>query len=318
MNNTLNLGILDLCKRTSTISAAESLRGTLALAEEADRAGYRRFWVAEHHVEDSAEACPEVLIPLIAARTKRLSVGSGGVLMRYYSPLKVAETFLTLEALFPGRIELGVAKGPGAVGTAVPEALVCGNRWELTDDAFERKVFELNELLRHAYERGESNPHVVRARPYGVQPPPLWVLGSGSKSQTLASSLGVSYACALIFNGGMATGPKLLEEYRSEYMASLERPASRACVAVSAVCMEREEDAIAREAQLNKAGMLKSNIVGSPAQCAARLRELAEINGTSEILVTTWLQDPAERISMFRSLAEACELDGDRRLPYAV
>jgi luciferase family oxidoreductase group 1 len=318
MNSVLNLGILDLCKRSTGISAAESLRGTLALAEEADRAGYRRYWVAEHHVEDSAEACPEVLIPLIAARTKRLSVGSGGVLMRYYSPLKVAETFLTLEALFPGRIELGVAKGPGVVSPAVAEALVCGNRWELSDDAFERKVFELNELLRHAYERGESNPQAVRARPYGVPPPPLWVLGSGSKSQDLASSLGVSYACALIFNGGIAAGPKLLEEYRAGYLSSLERPVSRACIAVSAVCMEREEDAIARDLQLTQAGMLKSNIVGTPAQCAARLRELARTHSTSEILVATWLQDPAERITMYRALGEACELEGSRRLPYAV
>jgi hypothetical protein len=91
--------------------------------------------VAEHHVEDSAEACPEVLIPLIAGCTKRIMVGSGGVLLRYYSPLKVAETFLTIEALFPGRIKLGVANGPGVTRAAVAEALVSGNRWELTDEA---------------------------------------------------------------------------------------------------------------------------------------------------------------------------------------
>jgi luciferase family oxidoreductase group 1 len=318
MNTSLNLGILDLCKRSTRVSAGESLRGTLALAEEADRAGYRRYWVAEHHVEDSAEACPEVLIPLIAARTKHLSVGSGGVLMRYYSPLKVAETFLTLEALFPGRIELGVAKGPGVVSAAIADALVCGNRWELSDDAFERKVFELKQLLDHAYERGEADPQAVRARPYGVPPPPLWVLGSGSKSQDLASGLGVSYACALIFNGGMAAGPKLLEEYRARYLPSLDRPAPRACIAVSAMCMENEEDAIARDLQLTQKGMLKSNIVGTPAQCAAQLRELARVHASSEILVASWLEDPAERIMMYRSIAEACELPGQRRWPHAV
>src|SRR6266487_2183484 len=122
----LALSVIDLCKRSSTQSARESLEETIALAEMVDSLGYKRFWVAEHHVENTTEACPEILAALIASRTKHIRVGTGGVLLRYYSPLKVAETFLTIEALFPGRIDLGVCKGPGAL-PATSNALVDGN-----------------------------------------------------------------------------------------------------------------------------------------------------------------------------------------------
>jgi len=298
----LKLGILDLCKRGRQRSAGEALRGTLALAMEADRLGYHRYWVAEHHVEDSAEACPEVLIPLIAGCTERIVVGSGGVLLRYYSPLKVAETFLTLEALFPGRIELGVAKGPGVTNTAVAEALVCGNRWELSDEAFERKVFELTRFLVNAREPGGGSPG-VRACPHGVSPPPLWVLGSGSKSQQLASELGSSYACALMFPNGMALGPKLMADYRRGFTGPGTAP--RACIALSVVCEKNEEEAVAQNRALVAAGMFESNVVGAPEQCAARIEAIAAENGAREVLLASWLEDPAERIATYRRLARA-------------
>jgi luciferase family oxidoreductase group 1 len=298
----LELGILDLCKRGRHRSAGEALHGTLALAMEADRLGYRRYWVAEHHVEDTAEACPEVLIPLIAGCTKRITVGSGGVLLRYYSPLKVAETFLTLEALFPGRIELGVAKGPGVTQPAVAEALVCGNRWELTDEAFDRKVFELAQLLASASEPGNGAAG-VRARPYGVPPPPLWVLGSGSKSQQLACDLGCSYACTLMFPGGMALGPKVLADYRGGWVAAGARP--RACIALSVVAAESEAKAIEQNRAFVASGLMESNVVGTPQQCAARIEAIAREHQAREVLLANWHEDPAQRIATYRLLAGA-------------
>jgi luciferase family oxidoreductase group 1 len=298
----LKLGILDLCKRGRHGSAGDALRGTLALAMEADRLGYHRYWVAEHHVEDSAEACPEVLIPLIAGCTERIKVGSGGVLLRYYSPLKVAETFLTLEALFPGRIELGVAKGPGVTNTAVAEALVCGNRWELTDEAFERKVFELARFLVNARQPVDGSPG-VRAYPYGVAPPPLWVLGSGSKSQQLASELGSSYACALMFPNGMALGPKLIADYRRGF--AVRGAAPRACIALSVVCEESEAKAAAQNRALVEARMFESNVVGTPEQCIAQIEAIAAAHGAREVLLANWLVDPAERIATYRRLGQA-------------
>jgi len=301
----LQLGILDLCKRGRQRAAGDALRGTLTLAMEADRLGYHRYWVAEHHVEDSAEACPEVLIPLIAGCTERIMVGSGGVLLRYYSPLKVAETFLTLEALFPGRIELGVAKGPGVTSNAVAEALVGGNKWELTDEAFERKVFELARYLVNAHQPGDGSPG-VRARPYGVAPPPLWVLGSGSKSQQLASELGSSYACALMFPNGMALGPKLVADYRRGIAGP--RTGARACIALSVICENSEAEAVAQNRALVAAGMFESNVVGTPEQCSARIEAIAAENGVREVLLANWLEDPAQRIATYRRLARAMSL----------
>lgn len=298
----LKLGILDLCKRGRSLSAGEALRGTLSLAMEADRLGYHRYWVAEHHVEDSAEACPEVLIPLIAGSTERMRVGSGGVLLRYYAPLKVAETFLTLEALFPGRIELGVCKGPGVTQTAVAEALVGGNRWELTDEAFERKVFELARLLANSRRPVDGSPG-VRAYPHGVDAPPLWVLGSGSKSQQLSSELGCSYACALMFPGGMALGPKLAADYRSAFVANGAAP--RGCIALSVVTAAREADAKERNRALVAAGMWESNVVGTPEFCIARIEAIAAEHGVDEVLLASWLEDPAERLATYRHLAHA-------------
>jgi luciferase family oxidoreductase group 1 len=309
----LELGILDLCKRGRQRSAGEALHGTLALAMEADRLGYRRYWVAEHHVEDSAEACPEVLIPLIAGCTKRITVGSGGVLLRYYSPLKVAETFLTIEALFPGRIELGVCKGPGVTQTAVADALVGGNRWELTDEAFERKVFELSRLLANAHEPSNNSTPGVRARPYGVPPPPLWVLGSGSKSQQLASDLGCSYACALMFPGGMALGPKVVADYRRGFVAPGAKP--RACIALSVIAEESEAKANVQNRAFVSLGMMESNVVGTPEQCAARIEAIAGEHQASEVLLASWHEDPAERIATYRRLANAMKLTERRSTP---
>lgn len=311
----LQLGILDLCKRGRQRSAGAALRGTLALAMEADRLGYHRYWVAEHHVEDSAEACPEVLIPLIAGCTERLVVGSGGVLLRYYSPLKVAETFLTLEALFPGRIELGVCKGPGVTQTAVAEALVCGNRWELSDEAFERKVFELARFLANARAPSDDRSPGVRARPYGVPPPPLWVLGSGSKSQQLASELGGSYACALMFPGGMALGPKLVADYRRGFTGPGAAP--RACIALSVVAADTEAAAVERNRALVASGMWESNVVGTPEACAARIKAIAAEHQAREVLLASWLEDPAERIATYRRLAGAMSLQVQSTTPAA-
>jgi luciferase family oxidoreductase group 1 len=303
----LKFGVLDLCKRDRQRSAGEALHGTLALAMEADRLGYHRYWVAEHHVEDSAEACPEVLIPLIAGCTKRLMVGSGGVLLRYYAPLKVAETFLTLEALFPGRIELGVCKGPGVTQTAVAEALVGGNRWELTDDAFERKVFELSRLLANARERSSDATPGVRARPHGVPPPPLWVLGAGSNSQQLASALGCSYACTLMFPGGMASGPKVVADFRRATTSGHE---PRACIALSVIVAATEAEAAEQKRVFAAMGMMESNVVGPPEQCAARIEAIARECGAHEVLLASWHVDPSARIETYRRLAHALRLRG--------
>jgi luciferase family oxidoreductase group 1 len=299
----LTLGVLDLCKRSFRQSAKESLEDTLALAELADSLGYKRYWVGEHHVEDTAEACPEVLVPLIASRTKNIHVGTGGVLLRYYSPLHVAETFLTIEALFPGRIDLGVCKGPGAFPCNA-QALVYGNPAELDEHVFERKVAELVELLRKAPVRDTSGQDTAHAYPWGVTPPPVWVLGSGSKSMELASQLGTPYSFTLFFDPFQTYGQGLMKGYHQKFAPSPEHAAPQSSIAVSVTCLEDEIEALALEAKLVGRGRRPSTVVGNPQHCIQRLRELAAQYSTNEILVAAWMEDFEHRAYLYRMLAE--------------
>ena len=136
MRPEFELGVLDLTKRSDRLSAQQSLAETLELASYVESLGYRRYWVAEHHTDDAAQSSPEVLLPLLASRTSQMRIGAAAILLRYYAPLKVAEVFLALEALFPGRIELGVARGPGVTSKENAVALVDGSEDWLIDSRY--------------------------------------------------------------------------------------------------------------------------------------------------------------------------------------
>lgn len=304
----LRLGVLDLCRRSADRPVRDSLEEILLQAELTDRLGYSRFWVAEHHLQDSAEACPEVLVGLIAARTRWLRVGAGAVLLPYYSPLKVAETFLTLEALFPGRIDLGVARGPGVPSGATAQALVSGNAVELTDAAFDQKVRDLSEYLSAAVEHRSIDYTVARAIPWGVVPPPVWVLGSSLKSMQLAATLGYPYAIARFYEPAASLGPEIMSQYRQEMAARHPAARPQSCLAVTVICMDRGEDARQRQADLVSQGILASYVVGSPQDCCSQIRDLAEQYQLDEILVTTWMQQHDDRCTMYSRLAEEFEL----------
>jgi luciferase family oxidoreductase group 1 len=299
----LSLSVIDLCKRSSKRSAKQALEETLALAELVDTLGYKRYWVAEHHVEDTAEACPEVLVALIASRTKNIRVGSGGVLLRYYSPLKVAETFLTIEALYPGRIDLGVCKGPGAM-PANGAALVSGNMAELGEDVFERKVEELIDYLRKAPTVESGGQDVVHAYPWGVTPPPVWVLGSGSKSMELATRLGTPYSFTLFFDPRQTYGQALMRDYHQKFVPSPENQAPRTSIAVTVICAEDEIEALVLETKSVGRGSLPTTVVGTPQHCIERLRELAVEYSTNEILIAVWMENYEARANVYRWLAE--------------
>jgi alkanesulfonate monooxygenase SsuD/methylene tetrahydromethanopterin reductase-like flavin-dependent oxidoreductase (luciferase family) len=230
-------------------------------------------------------------------------------LLRYYSPLKVAETFLTIEALYPGRIDLGVCKGPGAFA-ATAEVLVDGNKQELEEGIFEQKVADLIDYLRQAPPAPDwsasdpSEQGVVKAYPWGVTPPPVWVLGSGTKSMKLASQLGTSYSFTLFFDSRQTYGPGLMEDYQRQFSPSPEQAIPCTSIAVSMICLEDEVDALAYEAKMVMEGSLPSTIVGNPRHCFERLHELAVRYNTNEILVATWLQNYEDRANLYRWLAE--------------
>jgi luciferase family oxidoreductase group 1 len=301
----VSVGVLDLCKRSRAVDAAQSLAATLDLAVLADRLGYSRYWIAEHHTPDAAQASPEVLLPLLARATTRIRIGAGGILLSYYSPLKVAELFLTLEALFPGRIDLGICRGPGVSDPRIARALVEDHQDEMDAGAFERKAAALVGLMADAARHREGGLPVF---PLGVRPPPIWMLGGGESSIRLATTLRLPYAYTLIFGGGLAAGVEFIDQYRRSLPAASRRGMPKPLVAVSVVCADTESRARQIDAELVAQGCFKSNIVGTPEQCAETITTFASLLDVREVLVTTFVVDPRARRGMLLRLAAALEL----------
>src|ERR671926_210398 len=183
------LSVLDLSPVSSGGSGAAALNNSLDLARHADRLGYTRYWVAEHHnLPSIASSAPDIMIGQIAAATTHIRVGSGGVMLSNHAPLMVAERFKVLEALFPGRIDLGLGRAPGT-DPVTAYALRRRQDSQMEDD-FVQRLQEL--VLFGSGGFPETHPfRAIQAMPSGVELPPLWLLGSSDQSSMLAAALGV-------------------------------------------------------------------------------------------------------------------------------
>ena len=332
----LALSVLDQVPVPEGCTPAESVQETLALARAAERLGYRRYWLAEHHDTTSlASTAPEVLVAAVGAATSTIRIGSGGVLLPYYSPLKVAEAFRTLEALHPGRIDLGVGR---AAGTGpVAEAALLASGGASGDRHFPEHLAELLGFLRG--DLGTDHPWAgVRAMPQGPRAPEVWVLGSSSFSSACAASFGLPYAFAHFITP--AYGPQLVAGYRRRFRPGvIAEP--RVAVAVSAVCAPTDAEAerlssgadlwrlgpegaerapiLSPEAvaahrwtdlEREKAAQARAKVVvGGPARAAAALGALAEEFDVDELLVLTVCHDLAARRRSYKLLAEAVGLE---------
>jgi luciferase family oxidoreductase group 1 len=285
------------------MTAAESLHGTIELAATAEALGYERFWIAEHHSDDAAQSSPEVLLPLIGARTGSIRIGAGGILLQYYSPLKIGETFLALEALFPGRVDLGVCRGPGITNEKVARLLVGGHDDELGEEAFAAKAQALVDILRAA-PRAAFGGNAAGPRPLGVRPPPVWVLGGGRTSMELAARLGTRYAYSLFFGGGLSHGPSLMARYRERFAPSPDCRKGRGAIAVSVACGDTESDARRLDSDLVERGAYKSNVVGTPRQCVEAIALFAELFSVDEVFVATFATEARARRYLYTALAE--------------
>src|SRR6266516_2213745 len=210
------LSVLDLSPVTSGSSGTQALRNSLDLAELADRLGYTRYWLAEHHnLASIASAAPEIMIGQIAAKTRRLRVGSGGVMLPNHAPLMVAERFKVLEALFPGRIDLGIGRAPGTdpvTSYALRRRQDAGG-----DDDFLERFQELLLFESNAFPEGHPF-RSVRAMPQDVALPPIWLLGSSGYSAQLASVVGAGVSLAHHFADHDAVGAML--NYRDGFKPS--------------------------------------------------------------------------------------------------
>jgi luciferase family oxidoreductase group 1 len=188
------LSILDLSPVAAGSTGAQSLRNSLDLARFADRLGYTRYWVAEHHnLPSIASSAPDIMIGQIAAATERMRVGSGGVMLPNHAPLMVAERFKVLEALFPGRIDLGLGRAPGTD----PVTSYALRRRQDTggDDDFLQRFQELILFENNAFPEGHPF-RAIRAMPQDVALPPIWLLGSSGYSAQLAAMVGAGYSFA--------------------------------------------------------------------------------------------------------------------------
>ena len=231
----MQLGVLDQSPIPEGSTVGQALRNSVELARLAEESGYARYWVAEHHGTPAlACASPEVLIGPIAAATSRIRVGSGGIMLPHYSPLKVAESFSMLSGMYPGRIDLGIGRAAGT-SPNIAFALQRDRRQRAPDDFRE----QLDELLGYFGEVRWSGPPFAGPQPY--------LLGSSPQSAIWAAELGLPYVFADFIN---AHGAEIVEYYRERFRpsASLDKP--HVIVAAWAICAEADEEALRLSASM--------------------------------------------------------------------
>lgn len=326
------LSLQDLAPIAEGSSTAEAMAETIALAQEADRLGYTRLWYAEHHGMPSiASSVPEILIGSAAAHTRHIRVGSGGVMLLNHAPLRIAEAYRTLEALHPGRIDLGLGRAPGGDGYAM-RALRSGGGEEFSSYLAELMAFDEESFpLDHPFSR-------VPVSPGGVRLPPLWLLGSSGASAQAAGQLGMGYAFAAHFSHTPA-GPAF-DAYRAGFVPSAAFPQPRTMLCVSVVCAPTDEeaqylsrsqavswalfttgeqrklmspeDAHARVLTAQQQAVIDHQsslwIVGSPDTVRHVIAEKAEAAGADEVMVTTTMHSYALRRRSYALLAKAFDI----------
>jgi luciferase family oxidoreductase group 1 len=327
------LSVLDLSPVTTATPGAQALRNSLDLARHAEALGYTRYWVAEHHnLSNIASSAPDIMIGQIAAATSRIRVGSGGVMLPNHAPLTVAERFKVLEALFPGRIDLGIGRAPG---TDQITSIALRRRQDIgDDDDFLERLQEL--LLIESRGFPESHPFSkVRAMPADVPLPQLFLLGSSGYSARLAASIGTGFSFAHHFASHDAADA--MRSYRDNFRPSALFEKPYAILTVAAACAESEGEAerIAATADLNI--VRRSNgdylplespeaalahpyapvdrerisknrerlFVGTPAAVKDRLQTLAAATAADEIMVTGMIYDHGARKNSYALLADA-------------
>jgi luciferase family oxidoreductase group 1 len=329
----MRLSVLDQSTASKGRTQDTAIRETLELARHCDTLGYHRYWLSEHHNSGNiVGTAPEILMAAIAATTRRIRIGSAGVMLPHYSALKVAEQFRVLEAIAPGRIDLGIGRAPGS--DQLTSYALNPNPQNVLEQ-FPRQVQELQHWVS-----GQSLPEghpfrTIVAQPTGPTSPELWILGSSDYGAQLAAYFGLPYAFAYFFSEGTGV-EQALDLYRKNYRPSENNPKPIATICVWALAADSEQDALfqfkSRERAMieRKLGIRlpltspeeaaarsyssteqaiadklhRKAIVGSSEQVAARLQELAKSLELDELVVVTWTYDPAPRHRSYELLAK--------------
>jgi luciferase family oxidoreductase group 1 len=333
----LRISVLDQSPVSEGSTGAEALRRSIDLAQLTDGLGYHRYWVAEHHGGGLvAGPSPEVLIGPVAAATRRLRVGSGGVMLPHYSPLKVAESFSVLSALFPGRIDLAIGRASGT--DPMTTFALQRDRRQAAPDDFPQQLAEVLAYLDDSFP--DDHPFArLAALPGLPEAPEPWLLGSSVQSAIWAGQLGLPYAFADFIN---REGAAIAARYREEFDGSVRLPAPRHAVAVWALCADDHDEAWRLTAShrmafamlmrgrpipvppVDKAlrfleshgddGARRRRIVaGDPATVRAGIEAVAAEYGAEEVIVVTITHDHAARRRSYELIAEAFGLAGALR-----
>jgi len=330
----MKLSVLDQSVALADAGEDAAIRDTLDLAQHCEALGYHRFWLSEHHgLPTIVGSAPEILMAAIAARTSRIRIGSAGVMLPHYSALKVAEQFRVLEALAPGRIDLGVGRAPGG---DMRTAQALNPNAHAAAEAFPQQVLDLLAWTSRPRHRG------ITAHPLGPHAAQVWVLGSSDYGAQLAAHLGLPYAFAYFFTDGQGA-EQAIELYRTRYEPSEAHPLPQATLCVWALAADTEDEALhhaqSRErwrvdrqrgvfgplqapADIAARGfaadewpivesMRRKAFVGSAPQVADKLRALAQRFEMDELVINTWAFDPAVRRRSYELLAAEFELQCD-------
>ena len=327
----MKLSVLDQSPVIQGHDARRAIEETLTLAKHAETLGYHRYWLAEHHaIAALADPCPEILLARLGAETRRMRIGTGGVLLPYYSAFRTAESFRMLEALYPGRIDLGVGRAPG--GDARTAQAVGGGQFP---DAgrFPEQVWELaahldgNLPAEHPFRRVRLQPEVATA-------PEVWLLGSSDYSGALAAQLGLPFSFAHFIN---AHGGEAVTRYYRDNFRPGREPAPRCMVCTFAICGEDDADAerLAAAIDLRRLHMALNldspvptldeaarhdytreerqyvtqqrarALIGGPQRVRRELEAMAQRYGADEVMVLTITGDYASRLQSYERLIGA-------------
>jgi len=329
----MRLSVLDQSTVVTGRSADTSIRESIALARHCEALGYSRYWMAEHHNSASqAGTAPEILIAAIAATTSRIRVGSAGVMLPHYSSLKVAEQFRVLEAIGPGRIDLGLGRAPGSDGRT---AFALNPLAETAADHFPAQVRDLLAWLS-GEKLVEGHPfRDIIAQPQGPTTPEVWVLGSSDYGAQVAAYFGLPYCFAHFITDGRGV-EQALAAYREQYRPSSRHPTPYAALCVWALAAETDEEAArlfsSREAwrlgrdrgvftalpspeeavaheytdaeRARLARLRERSLYGTARGVGERLRALAALHGVEEVAILTTLHDPCARQQSYTLLAK--------------
>ncbi len=341
MSRSLRLSVLDQSPVPSGSTPAQALANTISLARHVDALGYHRFWLSEHHAMDTlAGSAPEILLARIGAETTRIRLGSGGIMLPHYTPLKVAETFSTLEALYPNRIDLGLGRAPG--GGPIESAALRRVRAGQPPDDFPDQLAELIAFLHQRFPAGHPFSR-IKLSPATPSAPALWLLGSSLWSAVAAAESGLPYAFAHFFSGENTRAA--IEHYRDRFKPNpdlgpdhLTQPQATAAIGVVCASTQAEAARLAQSVRLlqlrirqndrrpiaspeeaaaellqygpaqPETGEFPRVFVGTPATLHPQLSDMAQKLGIDELIVNTITHDHQARLESYTLLAQAFAL----------